>query len=195
MLMKRNTMLRDAETNKWLKDDLELYPLYVEENVLSGENQQGLTIIHTTFMSQTNAFIAYLKGGKKEEFSGLKLAVRVSDDKYIQVGVKTMGKNSLFDLLLNDWSKEVDDVEVYGKTMKDHKSLLKDEAFVAFLTKKMKGLHRHLKAVKISFSKEFPIPERWKSETYESKLHNIPNEAAINLKAYGKNLVVLKPQA
>ena len=188
--MKRNTLLRDAETNKWLKDDLEIYPLYAKEGTLASENQQGLEIVHTTFLSQTNALIAYLKGGKKQEFSGLKLAVRVSNNQYVQVAVKTMGEHSLFGLILNDWSKEVGNVEVYGKTMADHKSLLKDEDFVEFLIKKMKGLHKYLKTVRVSFSKEFDIPAGWKGETYESKLHTLPSTAVEKLEQYDRNIVL-----
>jgi len=189
MLKKRNVLLRDSETNQWLSNDLEIYPVYVEDGVLNPENLQHLEVTHTTCMSQTNALIAYLKGGTTEAFSGLKLAVRVSDTQYVMAAVKTTGDHSLFDLLLSNWKGKVPTTEVYGETRPDFKTMLLSKKFETFLIEKMTGLHQHLKSVKVSFSKEHDIPKGWKGETYENKVLDFPQKMQINLTNVDYNYV------
>ena len=180
-LMKRNVLLRDAETNQWLNKDLELYPIYVAKGSINPGNIQNLDVVHTTFKGKTNALIAWLKGGSTEEFSGLKLAVRLSETQTINVAVKTTGESSLFDLLLQDWKGRVPTVEVYGEVRPDFKKMLEKAKFAEFLTMKMEGLHQHLKSVRVSFSKEHDIPENWRGETYENKLITLPEKVVAKL--------------
>ncbi len=189
MLMKRNVLLRDAETNQWLNKDLEIYPVYSNEGTLYSGNIQQLEVTHTTFKSKTNAFIAYLKGGSTEEFSGLKLAIRMDNTHYVMANVKTMGDNSLFDLLTSSWKGKIHTIDVYGQTRPDFKKLLENKKFESYLIEKMEGLHQHLKAVKVSFSKEHPIPSNWKGETYENKLLDFPQAMQVNLADVDYNYV------
>jgi hypothetical protein len=193
-LVKRNVLLKDKETKQWLNNRLEIYPVHLEEGIVSGENLQGLEVVHTEFKSKLNALIAYLRGGEEAEFNGLRFAVRLNTNKYILIHTKTMGSNSLMELLTHDWKGRIGTVIKYGKEVKDYEKLLSNPKFVKHLEDRLKGLDQYLKTIEVSFSKEFDIPKNWKGEVFENKVLDLPSKVVQKLGKCEYDYIVPDPE-